>query len=203
MKLLLTLCTEGKSHRKRQISLSDSTAKRTFDRISEDLRNQLLDKLKRAHSYGIQLNKTTDISDKVQLIVYCRLANEEAKTIVEHYLCCLKIGVSATAQAIFDKLNQLFEEHGLDWTKCTSIITDGTTAIQGFTKGVIRKIKNVSPCVLNHCMIHQEPLVLKKLKHRTNRHCDFATAVDNVIGIANFVRIHSKDIECLQNCAKI
>ena len=152
MKLLLTLCTERKSHRKRQISLSDSTAKRTFDRISEDLRNQLLDKLKRAHSYGIQLNKTTDISDERQLIVYCRFANEEAKIIVEHYLCCLKIGVSATAQAIFDKLNQLSEGNGLDWTKYTSVITDGTTAMQGSTNGVIRKIKNVSPCVLNQCI---------------------------------------------------
>ena len=192
MKLLLTLCTERKSHRKRQISLSDSTAKRTFDRISEDLRNQLLDKLKRAHSYGIQLNKTTDISDERQLIVYCRFANEEAKIIVEHYLRCLKIGVSATAQAIFDKLNQLSEGHGLDWTKYTSVITDGTTAMQGSTNGVIRKIKNVSPCVLNHCMIHQEPLVRKKLKHGTNQHCDFATAVDDVIRIANFVCMHSK-----------
>ena len=153
---------------------------------------ELIDKLKRAHSYGIQLNKTTDISDKVQLIVYCKFANEEAKIIVEHYLCCLKIGVSATAQAIFDKLNQLSEGHGLDWTKYTSVITDGTTAMQGSTNGVIRKIKNVSPCVLNHCMIHQEPLARKKLKHGTNQHCDFATAVDDVIRIANFVRMHSK-----------
>ena len=97
-----------------QIPLSDSTTKRRCDRISEDLLNQLVDKLKKAHSYSEPLDKTTDISDEVQLIVYCRFADEEAKTIVEHYLCYLKVGVSATAQAIFDRLNQFFEEHGLD-----------------------------------------------------------------------------------------
>ena len=142
---------------------------------------QLLDKLKKAHSYGIQFDKTKNISDEVQLIVYCRFADEEAKTIVEHYLCCLKVGVSATAQAIFDRLNQFFEEHGLYWTKCKSITTHGAAAMQSSTNGVIRKIKNKScDCVSYHCMIHRQTLVLKKLKRGTNQHCDLATVVDDV-----------------------
>ena len=83
------------------------------------------------------------------------LPMKEAKTIVEHHLCCLKVGVSATAQAIFDRLNKFFEKHGLDWTKCKSVTTDGAALMQGSTNGVIQKIKNVSPeCVSNHCMIH-------------------------------------------------
>ena len=65
--------------------------------------------------------------------------------------------------------------------------------MQGSTNGVIRKIKNVSPeCVSNHCMTHRETLVLKKLKHGINRHCDLAAVVDDAIKIVNFVRIHSK-----------
>ena len=193
--MLLTLCTEGKKAiaKVRQIPLSDSTTKRRCDRISKDLLNQLLDKLKKARSYGMQLDETIDISDEVQLIVYCRFADEEAKTIVEHYLCCLKVGVSATAQAIFDRLNQFFEEHGLDWTKCKSVTTDGAAAMQGSTNGVIRKIKNVSPeCVSNHCMIHREALVLKRLKHGINQHCDLAAVIGDEIKIVNFARIYSK-----------
>ena len=154
---------------------------------------QLLDKLKKAHSFGILFDETTDISDEMQLIVYCRFADEEAKTIVEHYLCCLKVGVSTTAQAIFDRLNQFFEKHGLDWTKCKSVTTDGAAAMHGSTNGVVWKIKNISSdSVSNHCMIHQEALVLKKLKHRTNQHCDLATVVDDVKKIMNFVCIHLK-----------
>ena len=114
----------------------------------------------------MQLDEITNISDEVQLIVYCRFADEEAKTIVEHYLCCRKVGVSATAPAIFDRLNQFFEEHDLHWTKCKSVATDGAAAMQDSTNEVIRKIKNVSlECVSNHCMIHRVALVLKKLKH--------------------------------------
>ena len=177
----------------RQIPLSDNTTKHRCDGILEDLLKQLLDKLKKAHSYGIQFDETTDISDEVQLIVYCKFINEEAKTIVEHYLCCLKVGVSATALAIFDRLNQIFDEHGLDRMKYKSVFTDGTAAMQGSTNGVIWKIKNSSSdCVSNHCMIHQEALVLKKLKHRTNQHCDLATVLDNVKKIVNFICIHSK-----------
>ena len=130
LEMLLTLCTEEKRHRKRQIPLSDSTTKHRCDRISEDLLNQSLDKLKRAHSYGIQLNKTADISDDILLIVHFQFADEEATAIVEYYLCCLKIGASAAAQTIFDRLNQVFEEHGLDWTKCKSVSTNRAIAIK-------------------------------------------------------------------------
>ena len=71
-------------------------------------------------------------------------------------------GVNATAQAIFDRLNQFFEKHGIGWTKCKSVTTDGAAAMQRSTNGVIRKIKNVSPeCVSNHCLIHREVLVVK------------------------------------------
>jgi len=79
------------------------------------LLKQLLDKLKKAQSFGFQLDETTDISDKVQLIVYCSFADDETKTIVK--FCCLKVGVCAIAQVIFPKLNNFIEEHGFDWTK--------------------------------------------------------------------------------------
>ena len=124
----------------RQIPLSDSTTKRRCDRIS-DLLNQLLDKLKKAHSNCAQLDEIIGISHGVQLIAHCRFADEEAKPIVKHYFRCLKLGVGATAQTILDRLNQFFEEHDLDWTKRKSITTDGAAAMQDSTNGVIRKSK--------------------------------------------------------------
>ena len=85
------------------------------------------------------------------------------------------------------------------WTKYKLVTTDGAAA-----NGVIRKIKNVSPeSVSNHRMIHQEALILKKLKHGINRHCDLTAVVDGAIKIVNFVRIHSKKHRMFQNCAKI
>ena len=51
---------------------------------------QFLHKLQNPQSFRIYLDEITDISDKVQLIVYCRVANEE-KAILDHYLHCLKV----------------------------------------------------------------------------------------------------------------
>jgi len=78
------------------------------------------------------------------------------KTILECYLYCLKVvGVCATAQVISDKFNQFIEERGLDWTKHTSVTTDGAAAVLGSTDGVDRNIKIVSlDDVSTHCMIH-------------------------------------------------
>jgi len=79
---------------------------------------QLLHKLQNPQSFRIHLDEITDISDEVQLVVYCRVADEE-KGILEHYLYCLiVVGLCATAQVISDKFNQFIEERGLDWTKC-------------------------------------------------------------------------------------
>jgi len=176
-----------------QIPLSDNTTKRRCLHISDDLMKELLDKLKKAQSFGIQLDETTDISDEVQLIVYCRFADEETKTIVEHYLCCLKVGVCATAQAILAKLNQFIEKNSLDWTKCKSLTTDGAAAMQSSTNGVVRKILNVSPdCVSTHCMIHREALVVKRSMQDNNQRSGLKVVVDDVIKIVNFIRSHSK-----------
>ena len=101
----------------RKIPLSDNTTKRRCDDISKDLLKQLVIKLKKSPAYGLQRDETTDISDDQQLIVYCRFVDAEAKTTIEHSLCCVKVGVSATAQSMFDKLNRFIEEHDLDWTK--------------------------------------------------------------------------------------
>ena len=63
--------------------------------------------------------------------------------------------------------------------------------MQGSANVVIRKIKNVSSeCVPNDCIIHLEALVLKKLMHGTDQHCNPATVVDDVIKIVNFFHVH-------------
>ena len=126
----------------REISLSDNTTKRRCDDIPKDLLKQLIIKLKTSPVYGLQLKETTDISDEQQLIVYCRLVDAKAKTVVEHYLCCVKVGVSATAQSIFDQLNEFLMEHDLDWLKCKSVTTNGAAAMQDCKNCLFKDCKN-------------------------------------------------------------
>jgi len=73
-------------------------------------------------------------------MVFCRFPDLDANRIVKHYLFCQPVGERATAEAIFKKINEFFEKEGLDWSKCKSVTTDGAAAMQGFRKGVIKRI---------------------------------------------------------------
>jgi len=80
------------------------------------LKQQLIQKLSKAPSFGIQLDESTDISSEYQLMVFCRFPDLDANRIVEHYLFCQPVGERATAEAIFKKMNEFFEKEGLDWS---------------------------------------------------------------------------------------
>jgi len=129
----------------RQIPLPGNTTKGRCRYISQDLLKQV-QKLQSPQSFRIHLDVITDIPDEVQLIVYCRVADEEKKIFLEHHLYCLNVvGVCATAQAISDKFNQFIEERGLDWKKCKSVTTDGEAAMQASPNGCYTKYKNRFP----------------------------------------------------------
>ena len=94
---------------------------------------------------------------------------------------------------MFDKWNGFLEEHDLDWMKCKSVTNDGAAAMQDCTNGIIQKIKKVSPdCVSNHCMIHLEALVVKKLKHDKNQRSELEIVLSIMKKVVNFVSSHSK-----------
>ncbi|GBP76004.1 Protein FAM200B [Eumeta japonica] len=54
---------------------------------------------------------------------------------------------------IFNIINDYIEEHGIEWTKCVGISTDGSKAMTGrisyILDGLISSIKNVTPAVKN------------------------------------------------------
>ncbi|XP_077974548.1 zinc finger BED domain-containing protein 5-like [Styela clava] len=149
----------------KKIAVSDTTVWRRCAVISADLKEQLIQKLLEASSFGIQLDESTDISSESQLMVFCRFPDIKSNRIVEHYLFCQPVEEKATAEAIFNKINEFFEEEGLDWSKCKSVTTDGAAAMRGSQKGLIERIKRKSPeCIGIHCILHREALVTKKLE---------------------------------------
>ena len=98
-------------------------------------------------------------------MVFCRFPDIETNRIVEHYIFSQPVGVRVTAETIFRKLNEFFEKERLDWSKCKSVTTDSAAATQGSQKGMVKRIKQLSPeCVGIHCILHREALVAKQLK---------------------------------------
>ena len=69
------------------------------------------------------------------------------------------------AETIFQKLNEFFEKERLDCSKRKSVTTDDAAAMQGSQKGVVKRMKQLSPkCAGIYCILHREALVAKKLK---------------------------------------
>ena len=98
-----------------KISLYDTTVSRRSQISATDLEDQLIQKLKKAPSFAIQLDKTTDVVSQALLIVVCRFADTACEKITEHYLFCKPLGVETTANAIFGTLDEYIKQKGLNW----------------------------------------------------------------------------------------
>ena len=96
----------------KEIPLSNTTVGRRCAVISADLKQQLIRKILKALSFGIQLDESTDISSESQLMVFCGFPEVEANRIVEHYLFCHPVEEKATSEAIFNTMNEFFESEG-------------------------------------------------------------------------------------------
>ena len=93
-----------------EIPVSDTTVYRRSLSIGEVLENQLLLKLRKAPSFGIQLDETTDVGSEAQLLVFCRFPDVELNKISKHYLFRQPLGVNANSTAIFQKLDDYFKK---------------------------------------------------------------------------------------------
>ena len=130
-------------------------------------------------------------------MAFCRFPDIETNRIVEHYLFCKPFGVRATVETIFQKLNKFFEKEKLDWSKGKSVTTDGAATTQDSQKGVIKRIKQLSPeCVGIHCIIHHEALVTKKLKLNAvavgGQENELNNVLWEVVNIVNSIRKSAK-----------
>ncbi|XP_045139254.1 SCAN domain-containing protein 3-like [Portunus trituberculatus] len=164
----------------RSIPLSDSSMKRRSVAVAEDLKDQLLTRLRAAPWFGLQFDETTDIVNVAQLLAYCRFPDSQSKKIVEHFLFCLPLGVQTTAEEIFTKINEFMVKNNLSWKKCACVTTDGAAAMVGSKKGVVKKIKDVAPsCCSIHCIIHREALAAKNLLSNVGK-SDFDEIISDV-----------------------
>ena len=145
-----------------KISLSADTIKRRIADMSSDVLETLITKLKTAKKFSLQIDESTDIKNRAQLISIVRFVDEDL--IKEHYLFCKELPTSTTGEEIFRVTNDFFEMYGIEWSNCTSVCTDGAAAMMGNRKGFVSCIKRQNPTVqITHCCIHREALMAKNL----------------------------------------
>ncbi|XP_063872897.1 zinc finger BED domain-containing protein 5-like [Scylla paramamosain] len=133
-KTMVKLVLDEKSAEKlNAISLSNNTVQRRISQISDDIKEQVIQEIKRAGLFIIQLDESTDAQSCSQLLAFVRYVHDE--DLKEEFLFCEPLEQSTKGEDVKQKLTEFFESEGLDWGNLCGICTDGAPAMLGSQSG--------------------------------------------------------------------
>lgn len=163
------------------VPLSNDTISRRIDDMSSDIQCHVHEKLSDGRVFSLQLDESTDISKKCQLLSYIRFVDEES--IIEQFLSCTELPSTSTGADVYNSISSTLEQNGLSWKNCLSVCTDGAPAMTGRFKGFVARVKEDFPSVgSTHCFIHREALMAKTIP------TELKSVLDSVVNMVNFVK---------------
>ena len=135
---------ESVAQKLKVVSLSNNTISSRLEKISDDINNQLIAKM-RGNEFSLQLDEaTTSTSDKdAYLICYVRFIDSD-DNIMEDLLFCKLILRNCKAHELFAILNNFFQENKLEWKYCVGLCTDGARAMSGRFGGLLALVQGVA-----------------------------------------------------------
>jgi len=146
-----------------EIPLSNNTVKARIDKISFDIEEQLLVKIKNSPFYALQCDESTDVSQCCQLLVFVRFLDDD-NTIKEELLLLQELVTTSKGSDVMKIINEYFEKHDIMWEKLVGFCTDGAPAMLGSRSGLATLVKEKNRKVLTtHCIIHRQALASKTL----------------------------------------
>ncbi len=163
-----------------KVPLSDNTISRRITDMSHNIENSLSEILK-CTNFALQVDESTDITGKAQLLAFVRFENEGK--IVENFSFCKELPETTKGQDIFNLVSSYLETCGLSWMQCVGIYTDGAPAMIGSIKGFVTLVKEKNPAVITtHCFIHREVLCSQTIGE------DLKEVLDVTVNMINFVK---------------
>ncbi|UYV79993.1 FAM200B [Cordylochernes scorpioides] len=147
-----------------KIPLSSKTIARRIEDMSEDIELQIKQSFNDSSTkWAIQLDETTDISNKAQLLAFLRFV--DSGKIMNNYFFCEELKQRTTGVDIFE----LVDENVMNYER--------------FKKGIDSTCHKKNPNIkFVHCMIHREMLVSKSVPPI------LVTTLDEVVKVVNYIK---------------
>ncbi|UYV73226.1 hypothetical protein LAZ67_10002227 [Cordylochernes scorpioides] len=124
-----------------KIPLSSKTIARRIEDMSEDIELQIKQSFNDSSTkWAIQLDETTDISNKAQLLAFLRFV--DTGKIVNNYFFCKELKQRTTGADIFELVDENVMKYNLRWENCVSVCTDGAPAMKDEVVKVVNYIKS-------------------------------------------------------------
>ena len=164
----------------KQIPLSSDTICRRISEMSQNIKCQLNDRVKR-RKFSLHLDESTDAYGLAQLLIFVRyIANGKPEN---YLLMCASLLGTCTGEDIFSAVDTRLKNDGLSWEQCISICTDGAEAMAGKHKDLLARALQVAHLInFAHCIIHRENLAYKTLDS------DLKSVLAAMIKIVNFIK---------------
>jgi exoribonuclease II len=138
------------------VALSNDTVKKRIGKISDNVKEQLIEIICKSRNYSLQVDENTDFANKSYLLCYVRYEFEGK--IIEDLLFCRSL-IHTTAEEVYNNLNEFLTSSEIQWSKYVGISTDGARAMSVRLTGLIARIRENNPSVTwHHCCIHRESL---------------------------------------------
>jgi len=179
--IVRTMFGEEAEREVQKIPLSDSTISRRISEMSSDVESNVIDKLKNSDGFSLQVDESTDISGKAQLLAFIRFKDENE--IIENILCCKELPETTKGVDVFNTMTDYLQIHDLSWNSCKGICTDGAPSMTGRLKGFVALVKQINPDIITtHCFLHREALVSKTIG------TDLKLVLDSVVKMVNYIK---------------
>lgn len=170
-----------------KIPLSDNTISRRILSMSDDIEQQVIELIKSGEMFALQVDESTDISGKAQLVAFIRFVWNE--NIVSQFFCCKELTETTTGRDVFNIINNYLEKNSISWKFCNSICTDGAPSMTGSIKGFVTIAKEQNPGIMTtHCFLHREALVAKSIVG------DLKLVLDQVVKMVNYIKSKPKNV---------
>nr|XP_045006431.1 zinc finger MYM-type protein 6 isoform X2 [Jaculus jaculus] len=166
---LVEMCSEvlGSSagDKMKTIPLSNNTIGCRIDRLSADIEDQLIQKVRESKWFALQIDESSEISTLTLLLCYIRFIDYDCSDIKEELLFCIEMPSQVTDFEIFELINKYIDSKSLNWNHCVGFCTDGAASLTGRWSRLRSKIQEIAKntVTFTHCFIHREHLAGKNL----------------------------------------